>query len=58
MNNIKDLAVILTQDGSEYSEPLSLGTPHEEETSWAVVKATPHDPRLTPLHIICRVKPA
>ena len=39
MNNIKDLAVILTQDGSEYSEPLSLGIPHEEETSRGVVKA-------------------
>ena len=21
-------------------------------------KATPHNPRLTPLHVICRVKPA
>ena len=28
------------------------------QTYKANFKATPHDPRLTPLHIICRVKPA
>ena len=30
---------------------------HSENTHTRL-KATPHDPRLTPLHIICRVKPA